>query len=198
MADKPGMTRRDFLQSGSVVGGAACLRLTGPALLAVTQAACTAKEASAPFAVLGDGEAADLAAIAARIIPTTDTPGATEAGVVWFFDSAFAGAMRADLAAAREGLAAFNAALATARGVDSLASLGEDEQDAFLATQERSPFFELVRTMTIYGFFAMSSYGGNRDHVGWDLVGFDGHHGAWQYPFGHYDAEAHGESAGGE
>jgi gluconate 2-dehydrogenase gamma chain len=198
MPDNPRMTRRRFLQSGSVVGGAACLRLAGPALLTVTQAACTARETSALFAVLGDREAADLAAIAARIIPTTDTPGATEAGVIWFFDSAFAGAMQADLAAAREGLSSFNAALAEAQGVDSLAALGEDEQDAFLATQERSPFFELVRTMTIYGFFAMSSYGGNRDHVGWDLLGFVGHHGVWQYPFGHYDAEAHEETAVGE
>jgi hypothetical protein len=48
--------------------------------------------------------------------------------------------------------------------------------------------------MTILGFFAMSSYGGNRDHVGWDLIGFEGH-GAWTAPFGYYDQEAnaHGE-----
>ena len=44
----------------------------------------------------------------------------------------------------------------------------------------------------------MRSYGGNQDHVGWDLIGFGGHHGGWAYPFGYYDAEyaqanAHGE-----
>jgi hypothetical protein len=45
--------------------------------------------------------------------------------------------------------------------------------------------------MTIFGFFAMEKYGGNRGHVGWDLIGFEGHHGAWQYPFGYYDAAYH-------
>jgi hypothetical protein len=36
----------------------------------------------------------------------------------------------------------------------------------------------------------MSRYGGNREQVGWSLIGFEGHHGAWTYPFGYYDAEA--------
>jgi len=198
MPNKPGMTRRQFLQSGTAAGGTMYLRLAGPALLAAAQSACSARDASAPFAVLGQHEAADLAAIAARIIPTTDTPGATEAGVVWFFDSAFAGAMQAELAVAREGLAAFRAALADEHDVAAFGELDEDEQDAFLTTQERGPFFELVRTMTIYGFFAMSGYGGNRDNVGWNLIGFDGHHGAWQYPFGYFDAAIHGETPGGD
>ena len=48
--------------------------------------------------------------------------------------------------------------------------------------------------MTIYGFFAMSDHGGNADHLSWALIGFEGH-GAWQPPFGYYDAEV---STGGE
>jgi hypothetical protein len=43
--------------------------------------------------------------------------------------------------------------------------------------------------MTIAGFFGMSSYGGNRDNLGWKLLGLDGEHHAWQSPFGYYDAE---------
>ena len=39
------------------------------------------------FEVFTAAEAADIRAIAARIVPTTDTPGATEAGVVYFIDS---------------------------------------------------------------------------------------------------------------
>ena len=27
--------------------------------------------------------------------------------------------------------------------------------------------------MTIFGFFAMSRYGGNRDEIGWKLLGFE-------------------------
>ena len=48
-----------------------------------------------------------------------------------------------------------------------------------------------MRFMTLCGFFGMSSYGGNRDNVGWELLGFDGHRGAWQPPFGHYDIGEH-------
>ena len=173
-----GMSRRGFLRSAGSLGGVACLRLTGPALVAISQAACSAREDAAPFSVLGDSEARDLAAIAARIIPTTDTPGATEAGVIHFIDKAFGAEMQDMLAAAREGLAGFNAALAEAHpGSPSLAVLGEEEQDAFLKTQENTDFFDLAWVMTVFGFFSMPKYGGNKDHVGWELIGFEGHHG---------------------
>jgi gluconate 2-dehydrogenase gamma chain len=168
--------------------------LTAPAVAAITQAACSARQESAAFLVLSAAEAADFAAIAARIIPTTDTPGATEAGVIHFIDNAFADAMSADLPAARAGLADFNATL----DGEHFADLSDAEQDAMLKSRENSDFFELLRTMTIYGFFAMSSYGGNKDHIGWDLLGFKGHQGAWSYPFGYYDAEYAKENAHGE
>lgn len=185
-------SRRRFLQSGGTLGGAVALRLAGPALAGLAQAACSARDEGAEFRVLAPHEAGDFAAIAARLIPTTETPGATEAGVIHFIDHAFDGAMKDRLPAAREGLAAFNAALAgTYPGKHSLTDLDAEEQDAFLTTREGDDFFELVRTMTIFGFFAMENYGGNRGHVGWDLIGFEGHHGAWQYPFGYYDAAYH-------
>ena len=194
-----GMSRRGFLRSAGSLGGVACLRLTGPALVAISQAACSAKEEAAPFSRLSGAEARDFAAIAARIIPTTDTPGATEAGVVYFIDKAFSAEMQDTFEAARDGLAGFNAALAEAHpGAAALSALGEEEQDAFLKTQEDTDFFGLVWVMTVFGFFSMPKYGGNKDHIGWDLIGFDGHHGAWQYPFGYYDAEVHGETNDGE
>ena len=198
MTPRNGMSRRSFLQGAGSLSGAAYLRLASPAIVAISQAACSVKEAAAPFRTLNDAEARDLSAIAARIIPTTDTPGATEAGVIYFMDSAFTGEMSDVLARAREGLAGFNVALAGAHpGKESLADLEEAEQDAFLASREDTDFFNLVRIMTIFGFFAMPKYGGNKHHVAWDLIGFEGHHGAWQYPFGHYDAEAHGETTDG-
>lgn len=187
MLSRPALSRRRFLQSGSSISALAFLRLGTPALAAITQAACTAREAAAPFRILAAAEAADFAAIAARIIPTTDTPGATEAGVIHFFDNAFAAAMHSELDAARAGLAAFNAALAASGRDGSFAGLEPAAQDDFLRSQEDTDFFVLARTMTIFGFFAMEKYGGNKDHVGWELLGFEGHHGAWTYPFGYYD-----------
>lgn len=190
MKNHSGVSRRQFLQTAGSLSGAAYLRLTGPALIAIVESACSAKQQASTYQVLGQAEAADFAAIAARIIPTTDTPGATEAGVVHFFDNAFAAEMSDQLEAAREGLAEFNAAITNSGlAAQRFSDLGEADQDTFLHTQDSSDFFNLAWTMTIFGFFAMSKYGGNKDHVGWDLIGFEGHHGGWQYPFGYYDAE---------
>jgi hypothetical protein len=36
--------------------------------------------------------------------------------------------------------------------------------------------------------FSNPSYGGNRDEVGWKLIGFEAPH-PWQPPFGYYDAD---------
>jgi len=189
MPSNASLSRRNFLQATTSISATALLRLSAPALAAITQAACSAKQEASEFLVLGPAEAADFAAMAARIIPTTATPGATEAGVIYFFDNAFADAMRPDLDAARDGLAEFNAALRAAGHGGRFDELSADEQDKFLREHESSAFFKLVRDMTIYGFFAMTSYGGNKDQVGWKLIGFEGHHGGWTYPFGYYDAE---------
>ena len=199
MTDSKPFSRRQFLQSAGTLSSASYLRMLAPGLAAITTAACTAKQDSAPFKVLTGLEADDLAAIAARLIPTTDTPGATEAGVVYFFDNAFAAEMSGQLEVARAGLADFNAALEQAHpGEGRLSALSEDDQDMFLESQQSSPFFNLVWMMTIFGFFSMEKYGGNKNHVGWDLIGFEGNHGAWQYPFGYYDAQVHGEANNGE
>ena len=190
MKNRSGVSRRQFLQTAGSLSGAAYLRLTGPALIAIVESACSAKQQASTYQVLGQAEAADFAAIAARIIPTTDTPGATEAGVIHFFDNAFAAEMSDQFEAAREGLAEFNTSLKGANAsTGHFSELTEDEQDAYLAERDSSDFFNLVWIMTIFGFFSMSNYGGNKDHLSWDLIGFEGHHGGWQYPFGYYDAE---------
>ena len=199
MIDQKNLSRRLFLRSSGSLAGATYLRLMAPAAIAIAESACSAKQDALPFKVLNADEADDFAAIAARLIPTTESPGATEAGVVYFFDSAFAAEMSGQLEAARAGLAAFNAALGEAHpDAERLSNLSEDDQDAFLTTQESGQFFGLAWAMTIFGFFSMSKYGGNKDNIGWDLIGFDGDHGAWQYPFGYYDAQVHGETNHGD
>mgnify|MGYP001813756599 FL=1 len=95
----------------------------------------------------------------------------------------------------RTGLVHLNAAVGE---TTRFAALSPEAQDARLREIEDSDFFGLVREMTIFGFFAMSKYGGNSNHVGWDLIGFKGHNGAWEYPFGYYDAAVHGGGGNGE
>lgn len=193
MDDTNPISRRRFLQSTSALGGMSILRIGAPTMAALAQAACTARDEGASFATLGAREAADFAAIAARLIPTTDTPGATEAGVIHFYDRAFG----AELGWALDTLRGFLEALNTSAGA-RIATLDADAQDAALRANEDDGRFELLRLVTIFGFFAMEKYGGNKDYISWDLVGFDGHHTAWQPPFGHYDAEYRKERADGE
>ncbi|NCF15174.1 MAG: hypothetical protein GWP62_07695 [Gammaproteobacteria bacterium] len=188
---KNDISRRRFLKSTGALGSASLFRIGVPLLAAITQSACTARDEEAAFKTLGAEEAADFAAIAGRIIPTTDTPGATEAGVIWFWDNALGGYFDWLLDDVRELREQMIASLN-----QPFAELSAAEQDAALKTLENDHRFEYWRQLTIFGFFGMAKHGGNKDHISWDLIGFDGHHGAWTPPFGYYDAQA--EQADGE
>ena len=76
------------MDSASVAKGS-FLALSLPVILSACQRSQQALEQGAGFRVFQADEAADLTAIAARIIPTDDTPGATEAGVIYFLDTIF-------------------------------------------------------------------------------------------------------------
>jgi hypothetical protein len=52
---------------------------------------------------------------------------------------------------------------------------------------EKTPFFNLVRTHTITGFFAAPIHGGNANKIGWKLVNYDDSL-KHRPPFGYYDA----------
>ena len=80
------LTRRTFLQGSGTFVGSTLMRVGVPALAAVSQASCSARDEGAAFETISSAEAREIIAVAARILPTTDTPGATEAGAVYFFD----------------------------------------------------------------------------------------------------------------
>ena len=123
---------------------------------------------------LSGAQAATLAAICARIIPTdAEGPGASEAGASLYIDRALAGWLAPSREAYVEGLAAIDAA-ARLRTGRAFADLPAREQDAILASVDDTPFFALVRTHTIQGTFCDPEYGGNANFVGWDLIGYPG------------------------
>ncbi len=85
----------------------------------------------------------------------------------------------------RRGIAALDAACRERHGGRVFAALDAATQDAVLAAMEKGAFdlpsgvpakafFSLVRENAIEGFFCDPLYGGNRDMVGWRLVGFPG------------------------
>ena len=183
-------SRRDFLKGASTLAGGAWLGATLPAITSAAAQAASAVKRNAAFNTLSASEARTLAAIAAQIIPTDDTPGATEAGVIYFLDAAFGDFMSGSLTVVRRELPAFdkgaNKAFETSGG---FAALTDAQKVAYLTQQEQSPLFGLLQFLTTLGMFAMPTYGGNRDHVGWELIGFKHQH-VWLPPFGFYDAEA--------
>ena len=67
------------------------------------------KKADSPIAHLSAEEARDLEAVAAQIIPSDETPGAREAGVIYFIDAALGSFMSANAGVLREGLTALTA-----------------------------------------------------------------------------------------
>ena len=168
--------------------GGSWIALSLPTILATCQQASDARREDAPFVVLGAEEAAEFEAIAARIIPTDETPGATEAGVIYFIDNVLGGIRAESLAPMRVGLAALQASAAAALGVASFRALTPAQQDTLLTDIEDSEFFATMRFLTVAGMFSLPEHGGNRDKIGWQLLGFDDRY-AWQPPFGFYDAD---------
>jgi len=145
-----------------------------------------------PFQALDPAMAAEIDAITSQIIPSGDGPGAREAGVIYFIDRALS-TFDADLRKA------YHTGMAEVQqkrkemfpGSASVAALSSEQQiqliHAIETNSKTADFFELLRTHTMYGFLGNPSYGGNRDHIGWKLIGFDDRM-AYQPPFGYYDA----------
>lgn len=140
--------------------------------------------------VLSREQAAVLDAMASRILPSIDgRPGAREAGAVYFIDRALDTFNASQKDAYAAGVADLDYRAAEVwKGRGGFSALAPERQDTLLVAIERSRFFEAVRFDTIVGTFALPSWGGNRDHAGWRLIGFE-HQPRFQAPFGHYDAD---------
>ena len=185
----PVNSRRSFLKSSAAAVGGSWAIAGAPAALAIFDLACS-NQAAGRFSVLSDLEAADVEALSSLIIPSDATgPGAREAGVVWFVDAALS-QDHEELASVRVELAKLADLVRETHGETTLAALSPEQQIAIAHSIEDSDFFESMRDATLSGLLAHPSHGGNRDKLGWQLIGFDDRH-AWQPPFGHYDAPFH-------
>ena len=181
-----GFSRRTFIRQGAGAVGTAWARVAIPGMAAIAQAACTAKEEQAPFTILTAEQATEFGAIAERIIPTTDTAGAVDAGVIYFLDQSFGTFNAPLLPMLQGGLSELQAGIQDGRRFSELDAAA---QDALLEANQNAPFFQVFRMMTFAGYFGMSEYGGNKDGVGWKLLGMDPAVHAHTAPFGYYDAE---------
>jgi gluconate 2-dehydrogenase gamma chain len=196
-------TRRQFLFD-SFTGVSA----TWAAALLAAQHAHKAARASATlaFEFFTEEMSVEVEAIAARIIPTDEAPGAREAGVVYFLDRALMTFAKEDQKLYRDGIGEVQERVQKMfPGCEKFSALSEEQQDELLRTLDTAPafgvrafarraatqsFFETLRQHTIMGFLIdpESDLRGNRDGVGWKLIGRLGEH-MFQPPFGHYDKD---------
>lgn len=183
-------SRRAFVASVAGLGTAWIISDWVAVESALAHAAqAVAQQPAPPFAILTPNEAADFAAITERIIPSDSTPGAREAGVIYYIDRAFQTFDKNELPGARKGLRDLNARAAKRKPGARFAQLSTADQDALLKDIEDTNFFQGARFQTMVGMFANPSLGGNRDNVGWKLLGFEPH-ATHKPPFGYYDAQA--------
>jgi gluconate 2-dehydrogenase gamma chain len=192
------VNRRRFL--GAVAGGAGALwwSTRWSDLVAAAERAREAARAEQPppFKVLTPEQAADLEAMTARIFPSDGTPGAREARAVHFIDEELATRAKERRPDFEKGLRDLRRRVARRHPrAASFAALTEEQQDAILREMEKgkSEFFENVRGATIVAMFALPSYGGNYQKLGWKMIGFDDRF-SWAAPFGYYDREGAGDA----
>src|SRR5581483_355487 len=144
---------------------------------------------TAKLAFFSPAQATEVEAMAAQIIPSDSTPGAREAHVINFIDRALTTFEKDRQNDYVQGLKDLEAQTAkTVPGATKFSALTSDQQIQVLTAMERTPFFNLVRTHTITGFFASPIHGGNYNKVGWKLVNYDDSLN-FKPPFGYYDAQ---------
>lgn len=221
------LNRRTFLEKTGTGLSAAVLAAQMPELVAAAAHARHAAKSGWPekFQFFTPEQAKEVDALTARIIPSDDTPGAREAGAVYFIDRALATFATDDQKAYEQGLLSLQTQVAELfPGVLKFSAATAEQQDEALvyldpenpenarpriagSAKRADPFlqsfFETVRMHTITAFLVDPESGGNRDAVGWKLIGRDPAH-VFQPPFGYYDKEYPGyqmdaaQSASGE
>src|SRR5215470_8917865 len=163
------VSRRLFLLHSISGISAAWVATNWPAVLAAAQHAHNSAQSALPprFEFFTQGLATEVDAVTARIIPSDQTPGAREAGVVYFIDRALITFARSEQKLYTEGMAELQArahemfpglerfSVATAELQDEiLRSLDKDSASVgrpFRPARSGQSFFETLRQHTIAG-----------------------------------------------
>ncbi len=142
------MNRRELLQTA--MAGSVGIALIGVHRACLANADFTAAIRH-PFLTAGQSRA--IAAIAELIIPETDTPGATEAGVPEFIELIlsdwYTPGERQPLIDGVEALDARSMALTQRPFADA----DSQQQNELLTEVQDSDFFTLIKSLTVYGYY---------------------------------------------
>src|SRR5258705_10181698 len=107
------LSRRNFLPRAGSAVSAVWISAHWPAIVAAAEHAHQAAKSASPAKLqfFSPEQAAEIDAISARIIPSDETPGAREAGVVYFIDRALTTFASDDQKTYRQGLTSLQARL---------------------------------------------------------------------------------------
>jgi gluconate 2-dehydrogenase gamma chain len=180
------LSRRNLIKSAGLVGAAVVSGGTGGQVIAAESRSGGQVQAPAREALetLTAAEAETLEALTDRILPADENgPGAREARAVHYIDRSLAADNAGSRASYASGLAALDDYARRQHG-QPFHRLSTAQQDSVLETvidgqvpgfnPSGAGFFNLVRNHTIDGTFSDPYYGGNRNFVGWDLLGYPG------------------------
>ena len=184
-------SRRSFLVDSASGLTAAWVAANYPSILEAQNfvRTATSKGQLPRLSVLTEDQASEIEAMTAQIIPADETPGAREAHCVYFIDRALATFLKNNQPTYVQGLQDLQAKTKQIYpDAQKFSSLTSEQQIRVLTEIEKTPFFNMVRTHTVIGFFARPEHGGNAEKIGWKLIGYDDslNHKA---PFGYYDAQ---------
>ena len=187
-------SRRSFLVDSVAGLNAAWVAANYPGILAAQEHVQRAAQSGQlpRLAFFTSEQAAEIEAVADRIIPTDESPGAREAHCLYFIDRALSTFDRNSGHTYIQGLKDLQAkAEELYPGSGKFSALTSERQIKVLTALENTPFFNMVRMHTVIGFLSRPVHGGNYDKVGWKLIGYDDslNH---KPPFGYYDAQAMG------
>jgi gluconate 2-dehydrogenase gamma chain len=190
--EKQGASRRSFL-AGSAAGlGSAWIASHWSGILAAQEHAQRVAASGQPGKLdfFSPEQGAEVESIAAQIIPSDETPGAREAGAVYFIDRALTTFDKERQAVYTQGLESLQSKTRELfPSASKFSGLSPAQQIQVLKAIETTPFFNQVRVHTITGFLANPEHGGNQNEIGWKLIGFEGKF-RYEPPFGYYDRES--------
>jgi len=183
----PLLSRRNLLKHAGLVGAAAVASsTTGTVSAAAASSTATPNHIRVreAFETLTSLQSDTLDAIVDRILPSDENgPGAKEARATHYIDRALAGFRTVDRESYGLGLLAIDEEALLRHG-NPFHRLSAAQQDTLLRAVEQneiegfessgSAFFSMVRNHTIEGTFSDPYYGGNRDFIGWDMLGYPG------------------------
>ena len=186
-----GKSRRSILIQSVTGLSAAWVAANYPGILAAQKHVRLASKAGQKpqLTFFTDVQAAEIEAMAAQIIPTDESPGAREAHCLYFIDRALTSFVRGSQPDYTKGLEELQAATRKLfPDAGKFSALASERQIKVLTEIEKTPFFRMVRTHTVIGFFARPVHGGNYEKAAWKLIGYDDslNH---KPPFGYYDAQ---------